>query len=239
VGCDDRVFFACHQQQAARDAGSAAPAGSAVAGAGVGESKDDADDESKASAAAAAVADASDASAADASIPDWHCQVGEAGWKWEGEGAAVAYATCGVGEGLGALGGGGGMATRSWGVGPWTPRVECVDRGVVCVCLQYELRGVLAHTGTADSGHYYSFIKVRPTPQKRGGGEGAHLWLVCLRASYRYVRGEAWGGGSQAALCGEHAFPLPGRGFPLRGHLPRLPARLPVLHPGVAGATPA
>ena len=29
------------------------------------------------------------------------------------------------------------------------------------MCLQYELRGIVAHTGTADSGHYYSFIKER------------------------------------------------------------------------------
>ena len=26
---------------------------------------------------------------------------------------------------------------------------------------QYSLRGVLVHTGTADSGHYYSFIKYK------------------------------------------------------------------------------
>jgi ubiquitin C-terminal hydrolase len=28
-------------------------------------------------------------------------------------------------------------------------------------CCQYELRGIVAHVGTADSGHYYSFIKER------------------------------------------------------------------------------
>lgn len=36
----------------------------------------------------------------------------------------------------------------------------------------YELAGVLVHTGTSDSGHYYSFIKERRTERP-----GAHAWL--------------------------------------------------------------
>lgn len=36
---------------------------------------------------------------------------------------------------------------------------------------QYELRGVIAHMGTANSGHYYSFIKIRDDPRS-GGAAG-------------------------------------------------------------------
>ena len=35
---------------------------------------------------------------------------------------------------------------------------------------QYELKGVVVHSGTAFAGHYYSYIKVRP--QHLGGGGG-------------------------------------------------------------------
>lgn len=39
---------------------------------------------------------------------------------------------------------------------------------VLLVPMQYELRGIVAHVGTADSGHYYSFIKER---EPKGGVE--------------------------------------------------------------------
>jgi hypothetical protein len=46
---------------------------------------------------------------------------------------------------------------------------------------QYELRGILAHAGTADSGHYYSFIKVwylhRPHCQRVWCGLRVHMAL--------------------------------------------------------------
>ena len=31
---------------------------------------------------------------------------------------------------------------------------------------RYELRGILAHTGTVDTGHYYSFIREHKTTEK-------------------------------------------------------------------------
>jgi len=33
-------------------------------------------------------------------------------------------------------------------------------------CLEYDLIGVTVHTGTADGGHYYSFIRDRVPPNK-------------------------------------------------------------------------
>jgi len=41
----------------------------------------------------------------------------------------------------------------------------------------YQLAGVLVHTGTSDSGHYYSFIKERRTARARGSDGGDEPWL--------------------------------------------------------------
>jgi ubiquitin C-terminal hydrolase len=41
----------------------------------------------------------------------------------------------------------------------------------------YELRGVIVHTGTSDSGHYYSFIKVPDPHKSREAGGGERRWL--------------------------------------------------------------
>lgn len=42
-------------------------------------------------------------------------------------------------------------------------------------CCEYELVGVVVHTGTADGGHYYSFIRERTQPDK--------WWVTCLLCS--------------------------------------------------------
>ena len=49
------------------------------------------------------------------------------------------------------------------------------DDGVESSC-EYELIGVTVHTGTADGGHYYSFIRDRLNKNELG----QDLWLVAL-----------------------------------------------------------
>ena len=41
---------------------------------------------------------------------------------------------------------------------------------------EYTLVGVLVHTGTTESGHYYSFVRERRVPTA-DGGEGGGGWL--------------------------------------------------------------
>lgn len=45
---------------------------------------------------------------------------------------------------------------------------------------EYELMGVTVHTGTADGGHYYSFIC---TDMDKQGGDAPESWWVLLTGS--------------------------------------------------------
>ena len=49
---------------------------------------------------------------------------------------------------------------------------HCAALVAAVPCLQYELRGIVAHVGTADSGHYYSFIREREPKAGSGHAEG-------------------------------------------------------------------
>lgn len=43
---------------------------------------------------------------------------------------------------------------------------ECSDSDDFNECYEYDLIGVTVHTGTADGGHYYSFIRDRTTTNR-------------------------------------------------------------------------
>jgi hypothetical protein len=60
---------------------------------------------------------------------------------------------------------------------------------------QFALRGVLVHSGTANAGHYYSFIKPREADVNPGAGSG--LRALCTQVSTR----EAENGGERRPLA--------------------------------------